>query len=74
MTLCPTCPIYQSCQHKLTNPVSCIRRPAPIGVNVSTAFANLGRKRIMIVGRDYDLGRVARDEHRIRMGLCEGVE
>lgn len=73
MTTCPTCPIYQSCQLKLTNPKTCLHRPAPLDNNVSTAIANLGRKRVIIVGQGYDLGRVARDEHMIRMGLCEGV-
>jgi hypothetical protein len=70
--ICPTCPIYLSCQHRYTNPVTCLHRPAPIGINVSNAISNWGRKRVVIVGRDYDMGKVARDEHMIRLETCGG--
>jgi hypothetical protein len=68
--ICPTCPIYLSCLHKHTNPATCLHRPAPIGINVSNAISNWGRKRVVFVGRDYDLSRVARDEHMIRLETC----
>ena len=71
--ICLNCPILSSCQHKYSNPQKCLHRPAPIGINVSEGIANMGRKRIAFVNRDYDLGRVARDEHVIRLGMCEGA-
>ena len=71
--ICHRCPILSSCQAKYLKPNKCLHRPAPIGINISEGIANMGRKRIVLVNRDYDLSKVARDEHVIRLGMCEGA-
>jgi hypothetical protein len=80
--ICPTCPIYLSCLHRHTNPVTCLHRPAPIvkkGV-----MPKEYRHRILMPSRlkfiddvktfeSTDvIRRMSSDEHMIRLETCGG--
>jgi hypothetical protein len=75
--ICKDCPIILSCQHKYTKPTRCLHKPAQIGTNLSNVISNLGRRRIAMStggGCDTALNKIANDERKLRIGLCEGWE
>ena len=69
--ICPTCPIYLSCQRKFENPQSCTWKPAALRTNLSTGFADIARHRIAIVESKMPRKNVV-GELRLRIEMCGG--